>query len=135
MLALVLAVAIACSDGTAAGPPSAAAGSWSYSAAQDTPSPATLDGTVSWRDVPDGSGTFEGTYAIVERQPDGTTRSLTGSGAGQVINDTIADFDLTVSGATRRHIGVLRGDSIAGNLATLDQSPAAGGRFVLHRAR
>jgi hypothetical protein len=85
--------------------------------------------------VAGGEQAFEGTYTILQQLPDGSAQTISGPGAGQVLSDSIADFDLTVSGIERRHIGILRGDSISGDWAVLDAGQTASGKFVLRRNR
>jgi hypothetical protein len=99
------------------------------------PTPATLSGSLEWKGVSGGAQAFEGTYTLVEQLSSGVNRTLSGSGAGQILNDSIADFDLTVDGADRQHIGILRGDSITGNWAVLDVNQQSSGTFVLRRSK
>jgi hypothetical protein len=114
---------------------SVVAGAWTYAGTQETPSPATLNGTVTWRGVSGGDDAFEGTFTVVQQVPGGVLQTISGPGAGEIISDTIADFDLTVSGVERRHIGILRGDSISGDWAVLTAGQSASGKFVLRRNR
>ena len=132
-LVLISAVLLtACNVGAGTGPASAISGVWHYAGSQDSPAIAQLDGSLSWSDVASGPGTFEGTFSIVETAS-GVQRTLVGASAGQLVADSIADFDLSVSlGASRHHLGVLRGDSISGQWTELGGN-GAGGRFVLHR--
>jgi hypothetical protein len=129
--AVVLTGAVACTEPSSQ--PSVVAGAWTYAGTQVTPSPATLSGTVTWRGVSGGSDAFEGTFSVVQEMPGGILQTISGPGAGEIISDTVADFDLTVSGAARRHIGILRGDSISGSWAVLDAGQSASGTFVLRR--
>ena len=123
---------LACGDATGASA-SAVAGEWTYAGSQETAPQATLDGSLSWKGVSGGDASFEGTFALVERLQTGATRTLSGPGAGQLIADTVADFDLSIDGGGRRHIGILRGDSISGDWMTLGAGQAASGHFVLRR--
>lgn len=131
VLIALLGTALACGD--AVSPTSVVDGVWVYTGTQDAPSSSDLDGTVTWHGVAGGEQAFEGTFSMVERQQNGALRNLSGPGAGQILSDSIADFDLTVSGVSRRHIGILRGDSITGSWSAVDIGQAATGRFVLRR--
>ncbi len=133
LIAWVAAATLACSQTTDTSTPSPVAGAWTYAGTQATPAPATLDGTVTWQGVTGADGAFEGTFTLSERLPTGATRTLSGPGAGNLLADTVADFDLTVDGVARRHIGVLRADSIRGSWATLETGQNASGDFVLRR--
>lgn len=130
----VLAVALlsACSDGAGTDAASPVSGMWHYSGTQVTPASAQLDGSLSWRGVASPAGGFEGTFLIVEVGASGQQQTLSGASAGQIVADTLADFDMDVSGADRHHLGVLRGDSISGMWTEIGGS-GAGGRFVLRR--
>jgi hypothetical protein len=120
---------VACNVGT--GPTSAVSGAWHYTGSQATPA-AQLDGSLSWTDVSSTPGTFEGTFTIVETAGV-QQRTLVGASAGQLVADSIVDFDFSVSGgASRHHLGVLRSDSISGQWTELGGNGASG-QFVLHR--
>lgn len=133
MMASAAAVAFACSGSTSPGTTSLVSGAWTYTGRQETPSPATLEGSLNWKDVAGTPGAFEGTFTVQETLPTGAIRTLNGPGAGQLVADSVADFDLTIDGVGRRHIGVLRADSISGSWAVLDAGHTASGQFVLRR--
>lgn len=135
LAAALLALVTACADGAGIEVPSPVSGAWHYAGAQDSPSSAQLDGSVSWRGVASPDGAFEGTFSIVETPTGAPQHTLAGTSAGQIVADTIADFDIIIApgGADRRHLGVLRGDSIAGMWTELGGTGASG-RFVLRRA-
>jgi hypothetical protein len=108
------------------------AGSWRYEGTQTVPVAVTIRGTVTWSSVPGAPGVFEGNHQLFEEVPDGGVRPLMGTSSGELLSDTIADFDLEIAGARRRHVGALRGDSIAGDWVQFS-GPNASGRFVLRR--
>jgi hypothetical protein len=130
---LLIAGAIACGSATTAPNASSVAGVWTYSGTQDVPVSATLNGQTSWSGVVGGPDSFEGTCSIVEYASSGEGHLLTGTIGGQVLADSIADFDLSLAGSQRRHLGVVRGDSIAGSWSTIGTGTVASGRFVLRR--
>ncbi|HVT39049.1 MAG TPA: hypothetical protein VHE78_08385 [Gemmatimonadaceae bacterium] len=134
LLLLAVALVSACSNTTAPAPSSRATGSWVYGGTQQTPSSAALDGSVSWRSIASGVGAFEGTFTMIERKTSGEVRTLSGAAAGQLLSDSIADFDLLVQGIARRHIGILRADSISGSWASIEAGSSSTGRFVLRRS-
>ena len=133
MTGAAAAVVLACSVSTSPGTASLVSGAWTYAGTQETPAPTTLEGSLNWQGVAGSDGAFEGTFTVLERLPTGATRTLSGPGAGQLIADSVADFDLTFEGVARRHIGVLRADSISGSWATLAAGHTASGQFVLRR--
>lgn len=126
-------LAVAC-EGAATGPDTlAVSGVWTYVGTQEIPSAASLDGSVALQGVGDGSGAFEGTFAVDERSATGSIRRVTGTLGGVLLADSIADFDLLFDGAGRRHFGVLRGDSISGAWTAQGAAAAGSGTFVLRR--
>lgn len=114
---LVLATAAGCIRDDGGGVDAPVGGSWDYEAIQTVPAspPTTLSGTLEITAVE--SGTFSGTLS--------GTMTVTGAGAsafggvvsGTSVDETTVDFDAYLSGPTtgRRHVGVITGDSLAGN--------------------
>jgi len=135
LLALSLAMLLAaCGATTGPDVASAVAGTWTYTGTEEAPDPATLSGTLSLHGVSGADGAFEGTFTILEQAPTGTATPLAGTTAGNVISDSIADFDLIVGTVARRHIGVLRGDSISGSWASMDGGTNESGKFTMRRS-
>jgi len=128
----MLTVLAGCQDITGVSDLSPVSGSWTYMGAQSFPEARALAGLVSWLGVRGGTGGFEGNFQIVEEGPGGVSRSLAGIGSGVLLADTVADFDLEVAGVRRRHIGVLRSDSIKGSWVELP-SGTASGSFLLRK--
>lgn len=126
--------AAGCSSGpTESDGPSPAAGNWSYQGIQIFPDSREIQGTAVWFTVPGENGPFEGSYNLVEEQSGGgEMRSLVGVGSGNVFADTIADFELDLAGIRRRHVGILRNDSIVGEWVEI-RSGGASGTFLLRR--
>jgi len=57
-----------------------------------------------------------GSLEARESLPTGEVRSASGLVAGQVVRDSILEFDVILGAdRTRRHVGVLSGDSVVGN--------------------
>jgi hypothetical protein len=128
-LAMVLA---GCTASSGPGQASVMAGTWTYTGTRDTPNPASIDGSGT---LAAADGGFEGTFTITERATSGSVVTLAATVAGRVVADSVADFDLTVQGVARRHVGVLRGDSVSGSWASAGSASNASGRFVLRRVR
>jgi hypothetical protein len=122
----------ACAVGPTGAGSFAYGGSWTYAGAQETPTMLTLAGPVSFVGTGDDAG-FEGSIVLTETAPGGAVRILSGPASGLVLQDTILDFTTQFSGVARRHVGVARGDSIAGTWADGAGSVATGS-FVLRRA-
>lgn len=132
MMLAAIAPLLGCGDATGAGT-SAVAGEWTYAGTQETAPQATLDGSISWQGVSGGDAAFEGTFTLFERLQTGAPpRTLSGLGAGQLILDSIADFELSIDDGGRRHFGILRGDSISGDWVAFT-GQVASGHFVLRR--
>jgi hypothetical protein len=124
---------LGCGGGpTAAEVESPVAGDWRYDGVQTAPEPHAIRGTLRWFSVRESPRAFEGSHRLFEELPNGAVRPLAGSTSGELLADTIADFDLEIAGVRRRHVGALRGDSIVGDWIQLSGSSASG-RFVLRR--
>lgn len=122
---------VGCALGPTSGGSFAYSGRWSYEASQETPSLLTLVGPVSLAGA-NSADAFEGTVALTETAPSGAVRVLSGPVSGIVVQDSILDFTAQLSGVSRRHVGVARGDSIRGTWADGPASMASG-TFVLRR--
>jgi hypothetical protein len=129
---VLLLAALAAACGEPAGPATASplAGDWSYEARDDTGQLA-LEGTLHWRAVTGASAAVEGTVQVIETGPDGS-RTITGTCAGQIHADSIAEFSLLIDDVSRPHIGILRTDSITGAW-TAFSAVTAHGTFRLRR--
>jgi len=123
-------LAFAACGGEATGPAdSPLAGTWRYEAVQESPA-AELRGDVMWRAT--GADAFEGTVSFTETTAAGV-RIVSGTSAGTLYADTLAEFTFIVAGATRLHLGALRRDSVAGAWTALSGG-AARGTFILRRS-
>jgi hypothetical protein len=107
------------------------AGEWSYEGTQNVPGPASITGPMEWASA-GGTGLFEGGAVWTEVVPGGGVRMLTGLVAGAVVSDTIVEFTAAVSGVTRWHQGIVRGDSTWGVWTDLS-GPTATGTYVARR--
>lgn len=126
VLAFALPLLLACSAGTEPGaPPVVLIGSWSYEGAQQSPVPATLEGSL---EVAGQDGrTFDGSLDVIESSAAGSRR-LTGIVTGLALDAVTLDFDVLLDGVSRRHVAEIRGDTIEG--AWMDvQSGGASGSF------
>jgi hypothetical protein len=87
-------------------------GNWSYASSQDAPAPASQEGTLSI--TAQNGRNFSGTAQIVETDQNGNRRTLTGYVQGRSLDSTKVDFDLTILGVARRHLGVIEEGPITG---------------------
>ncbi len=91
------------------------AGRWTYSATQESPVRATLNGTML---IPAYQcADFQGVIDVVETLATGESRRLGGTVSGFVIagNGTMVQFEATLNGASREHLARLAGDSLSGS--------------------
>jgi hypothetical protein len=110
-------------------------GSWSYSAQQVSPAPATLSGSLS---VSDQTGAqISGALDVVEVDTRGQQRRLAGPFAGLTVDSTTLDFEVVLGAVSRRHVGRVKGDSLTGTWveSTGDGAPTASGTFRSARGR
>ena len=128
---LVVVVALACSTGTEPGTPRVQLlGSWRYEAAQLSPMPATLEGSLEIEGQ-DGDA-FGGSFDVIESSAAGSRR-VTGIVTGIALDAATLDFDVFVDGVARRHVGELRGDTIEGAWMEV-RTGGASGSFRAERA-
>ncbi len=102
-------------------------GSWTYSATQTNPS-ATLSGIVQITSQcgQELGGALSGSIVDVNG-----SRPFTGTISGVVV-DTTVDFDafLSVDAAARRHVGIVRNDSLNGYWFSVAGSGSPSGSFT-----
>jgi hypothetical protein len=101
-------------------------GTWSYSAEQQSPAPATSTGTlvVSRQTCRD----FEGALDLVQVDARGQQR-LAGRVSGRVIDNGSLQFDASLGVIPRQHLATLTGDSFAGSWLELGGAVDAAGAF------
>ena len=111
-------------------------GSWRFTGRQLSPADGELSGTLS---VSSQSGaTIAGSLDVVETDGRGGQRRSAGPFVGRTLDSTTVDFDVTLSGATRRHVGQVARDSMTGTWieqSLLGGAPTASGSFVAVRVR
>lgn len=127
------ALAVACTGATdGAGKGADVTGSWRYSATQSTAN-VSLDGTLT---IGSQQGTtVGGQLEAQETDPSGAVRNRVGPVTGRVVDSTTLDLDVFLEPVSRRHVGTLRGDSVAGTWAQTSGSGTLTGSFVLRRMR
>lgn len=86
-------------------------GVWEYAGSQAAPA-TTLEGEIVV--ASQGAGLFTGTASWEERDGLGGLVSNGGPVMGRVITDSDVDFDVTIGGAVRRHVGRLLADTVTG---------------------
>ena len=121
---LVIMVTLACGAGTEPGAPGVQLlGRWRYEAAQQSPVPATVEGSVQIEGQ-DGDS-FGGSFDAIESSTTGSRR-VTGIISGIALDAATLDFDVLIDGAARRHVGELRGDTIEGAWMEVRSGGASG---------
>ena len=117
LVGAILLGAAACGSPLDEGPSPELRGTWRYVATQASPA-AELTGTLTitrQRGV-----TFEAELEAQERDGQGSLRTFSGIVAGRTLGADGIDFDAFLELTPRRHVGRLRGDTIAGTWAELD---------------
>ncbi len=111
-------------------------GAWRFTGRQLAPAGGEITGTLS---VASQSGAaIAGSLDVVETDGRGGQRRIAGPFVGRTIDSTTVDFDVSFSGATRRHVGQVVRDTIAGTWieqSLLGGAPTASGSFVAVRVR
>lgn len=127
----------ACSASTEPGRPGVPiVGAWRFSGRQLAPADGELTGTLSV--ASQAGATIAGSLNVVETDGRGGQRRTAGAFAGRTIDSTTVDFDVSLSGATRRHVGRVVRDSMTGTWieqSALGGAPTASGSFVAVRVR
>ncbi len=102
-------------------------GAWEFTGTQAAPS-ATLEGqlTISAQD----GDLIAGTAGWDERDAVGVVRPAAGPISGRVIGDSDVDFDVTIGGVTRRHVGRLLADTMSGNWVQVSDGRSGSFRAV-----
>ncbi|MGH9260722.1 MAG: hypothetical protein ACRD08_12625, partial [Acidimicrobiales bacterium] len=97
---------------------------------QTSPS-ATLTGTLG---IARQTGCdFDGTLDVVETDGAGS-RPRSGPVSGRVLDSVTVDFDAFLEAVARRHVGMVRSDSVQGTWVRLDPGgPPAAGAFAGRR--
>ena len=123
----------ACSGTATTGPPPVnISGPWRYSATQFAPTQSSMVGTLT---VTGQSGVmFDGSLDAVELLPDGTSRRIFGPVHGHTLDASTLDFDVILD-VSRRHVGVIQADTVAGNWLAGSATASAAGTFRMVRSR
>ncbi len=111
-------------------------GTWSYVATQGSPSAAQLNGSLSFSGQTGAE--VNGTLDVIEVGAGGASRRLSGPISGRTVDSTTLDFDLLLGDVTRRHVGLVRGDSLSGTWVETPVDgglPSASGTFHASRSR
>jgi hypothetical protein len=109
-------------------------GDWRYVSEYVVPGPVSVDGSV--RLFVDSDGSVSGTASFVERSAGAADRAIAGTLSGRGVDISTVEFDLTIDGGVRRHVGVLAGDSLTGSwVLTSASSTPVGARFRAARTR
>lgn len=109
-------------------------GSWSYVSVQSGTA-TTANGTLVL--LQDSTTRFTGTLDANEQDTRGQLGHIAAVVSGHTIDQALVEFDLVIDPATtRRHNGVVKGDSLTGSWVQIaDGGIAASGTFRAHRVR
>jgi hypothetical protein len=109
-------------------------GSWSYISVQSGTA-TTANGTLVLSQ--DSTTRFTGTLDANEEDTRGQLGHIAAVVSGRTIDQALVEFDLVIDPATtRRHNGVVKGDSLTGSWVQIgDAGIAASGTFRAHRVR
>jgi hypothetical protein len=101
-------------------------GTWSYAAEQQSPSPATLTGTlvVTHQTCRD----FDGAVDLVQVDARGERR-VAGRVAGRVLDVGSLQFDASLGAVPRQHLATLSGNAFAGSWLEIGGGSDAAGAF------
>jgi hypothetical protein len=128
-LAILSMLLLGCESSTTPGAGVNVVGTWSLTATQISP-PLEITGEVLIEHQ-DGSS-VTGEVATLEEAADGTVSPHSGSLAGRVLGDVV-DFDVFIDLEPRRHVGLVRGDSITGSWAQSTGGVPLTGAFILQK--
>lgn len=130
-VALAMVAVSSCADSTApCATPVRVAGTWTYQGVQTAPATATIVGTL--RLTTSACGQFTGSLDATEREASGVNSRLVGDVSGSLADSTTVEFDVFLSGRSRQHLAVFRGDSLKGDWFEA-ASGGASGSFVARR--
>lgn len=106
-------------------------GTWHYAGVQTGPVRETLDGALT---ISRESGTsFQGNLVLQAlNEQTKLTRSLSGVVSGSESGTDVIDFDADIESITRRHVGTIVADTIAGNWIS-PTDPTISGTFRVVR--
>jgi hypothetical protein len=130
---ILLAVTAACATPTGTGNPGGVdlRGQWTYTATQTSVPTASLSGTLA---ISTQSGNaFGGVLDVIEMDAQGQSHHLNGLVSGQLVDTAAVDFDAFFDVTGRRHLGVVRGDSIHGTWVEQDVGGTSSGAFAGRR--
>jgi len=132
----ILSVAVSCLSAPTESAPATVIvrGEWSYASIQSG-NATTANGTLVLSQ--DTTTRFTGTLDASEQDTRGQLGHIAAVVSGRTIDQSLVEFDLVIDPATtRRHNGVVKGDSLTGSWIQIsDAGIAASGTFRAHRVR
>ena len=132
IVALVAVGGCATSEGPSCGGTAPVHGTWDYAGTRTTLPGSDLTGTLTVSSVTGCQ--FSGTLEIVETPSSSPSFSYAGTIFGTAVNDSVVDFDAQFpEHPVRTHIGVVHGDSVAGDWIEGTGTSAIRGTFRAHR--
>ncbi|MGB7212994.1 MAG: hypothetical protein WBC97_10245 [Gemmatimonadales bacterium] len=106
-------------------------GTWDYVATQESPTTASISGTLKVDNQSDGNFTGSLSFTLTP-SGEGSPQTMTGPLTGQSVSATAVEFDACLDGCTVpwTHLGLIAGDSLVGSWA---QQGGPSGSFRAHR--
>lgn len=105
-------------------------GTWDYSATQAAPA-ATVAGTMIVSSQ--SNGIFQGSISGAENDG-GVVTALSGTVAGQTVNDTVVDFDIFFDANGRRHVATVVRDTMKGGWVENGSASPSGSFMAIRRS-
>jgi len=105
-------------------------GDWDYTASQTSPTAASITGTLIISSQ--SNGIFQGS-ANASENDGGTITPLSGTIAGQTVNDTTVDFDIFFDPNGRRHVAAVVRDTMRGSWVETGGATTMAGSFMAVR--
>lgn len=108
-------------------------GSWDYIAVQTSPATADLRGVITF--ATQSGSAVGGSHEVLETDVRGQQRRLAGPISGRTVDSTTLDIELGLDVVARRHVGIVRGDSLTGTWLEIPRSGSSLGASGTFRAK
>lgn len=106
---------------------SIAPGRWRYSALQESPVRATMEGVLLISST--RCGDFSGSLDVIVTNAQGQQRRVAGPLTGRAMNGAALRFDAEMESVVRQHVGRLSADSVSGSWLTISGNTTVSGTF------
>jgi hypothetical protein len=104
-----------------------APGRWRYSAVQESPVRATMEGVLLVSSA--NCGDFSGSLDVVMTDAQGQQRRIAGPLTGRTVSSSALRFDVDIEMLTRQHVGKLSADSVSGSWLSISGNATVSGTF------